>query len=75
MTEPIYDEEFEDKEPHRAFAYCDHCGFAIDSAKEAVVITGTRDVIHSDCWAEYAEEHMFDLAVSLEKLLGYDRGD
>lgn len=44
-----------------AVAYCDHCGFAIYSADDALVLPD-GDVIHADCWPEYAEEHMFDFA-------------
>ena len=57
------------------FSYCDHCGFAIYGAKDAIRVHATRDVIHTECFSDYCDEHMFDLAVSLEKLLGYDRGD
>ena len=41
-------------------AYCDHCGFAIYSPDEALIVSVTGDRIHADCWAEYALEHMFD---------------
>ncbi len=41
-------------------AYCDHCGFAIYAADDALIVKETEDIIHSDCWEEYAEEHMFD---------------
>lgn len=71
MTEPIY-EKYEERKNSKAFAYCDHCGFAIDSAKKAVVIANTRDIIHRDCWTEYAEEHMFDLTQPAESSLPYD---
>lgn len=41
-------------------AYCDHCGFAIYSPAETLLVCATGDVIHADCWADYALEHMFD---------------
>lgn len=25
-----------------------------------MIVKETEDIIHSDCWEEYAEEHMFD---------------
>ena len=49
--------------------YCDHCGFAIYSDEEALVINDSDDIIHVDCWEDYALEHMFDFckpASSLE---------
>ena len=42
------------------FIYCDHCGYAIYSTDEAFEIEGNGDIIHKDCWCEYAEEHMLD---------------
>lgn len=54
---------FETSSDCQIFAYCDHCGFAIDSAEEALLIKGSRDIIHADCWEEYAEDHMFDFAI------------
>lgn len=44
------------------FAYCDHCGFAIYSLEDALIISATDDRIHAECWPEYAEEHMFCFA-------------
>ena len=51
-------EEYPDNEG--VIAYCDHCGFAIYSPAEALIVSVTGDMIHADCWAEYALEHMFD---------------
>ncbi len=45
-----------------AIAYCDHCGFAIYNASELLIVRTTGDRIHRDCWADYAEEHMTELA-------------
>ncbi len=45
-----------------AIGYCDHCGFAIYSAKDMLLISVNGDRIHKDCWADYAEEHMFEFA-------------
>ncbi|MBQ9747069.1 MAG: hypothetical protein IJW21_09655 [Clostridia bacterium] len=42
--------------------YCDHCGFAIYSAKEALIVNESEDLIHVECWGEYSQEHMFDFA-------------
>lgn len=46
-------------------AYCDHCGFAIYSPEEALVIGATDEIIHTDCWEEYSAEHMLDFAVRM----------
>jgi len=46
-------------------AYCDHCGFAIYSPEEAIIIGATDDIIHTDCWEEYSVEHMLDFAVRM----------
>ena len=55
------------------FSYCDHCGFAIYDAKDAVRVHTTRDVIHSDCWSDYSREHMFEFVEKAEGDLSYDR--
>ena len=46
----------------RAYAYCEHCGFAIYSPEDALVVEGSEDVIHVACWGGYSSEHMFDFA-------------
>ena len=55
------------------FSYCDHCGFAIYDAKDAVCVHVTRDIIHKDCWSDYSDEHMFDLAENVKNAHLYDR--
>ncbi len=54
-------------------AYCDHCGFAIYRSDDALMINGTEDRIHSDCWEEYAIEHMFDFAKKIPEDEWFDR--
>ncbi len=49
-----------------ALAYCDHCGAAIYRPCDLLMIAVNGDKIHRDCWPEYAEEHMFDFAVSAD---------
>ncbi len=44
----------------RIVAYCDYCGYAVYSTDEAYIVEGSEDIIHKDCWCEYAEEHMLD---------------
>ena len=67
----IFDEalgdSIENPSDYRAIAYCDHCGFAIYTAVEALLIRGSRDIIHVDCWEEYASDHMFDFAVKVNE--------
>ena len=46
----------------RVLGYCDHCGFAIYSAEEALIVNESEDLIHTECWSEYSQEHMFDFA-------------
>ena len=46
----------------RVLGYCDHCGFAIYSAKDALIVNESEDLIHTECWGEYSQEHMFDFA-------------
>lgn len=56
-----YDEA--EREPRAGIvAYCDHCGYAIYSWDDALIILDSEDIIHEDCWCEYAEEHMHDFA-------------
>ena len=50
------------KREKRAYAYCEHCGFAIYSPDDALIVDGSEDVIHLACWGEYCTEHMFDFA-------------
>ncbi len=57
-----YSEESRDKiRQNPVIAYCDHCGFAIYESDDALTVNDTEDIIHSDCWEEYAIEHMFEL--------------
>ena len=67
----IFDEalgdSIENPSDYRAIAYCDHCGFAIYTAEEALLIRGSRDIIHVVCWEEYASDHMFDFAVKVNE--------
>ncbi len=55
-----------------AIGYCDHCGFAIYRACDALRIRATDDRIHKDCWSDYAEEHMFELAETAEDSDDFD---
>lgn len=54
-------DDFYEKVPH-AIAYCEHCGFAIYSPNDALIVDGSEDIIHSACWGEHSNEHMFDFA-------------
>ncbi len=65
-----YDEA--EREPRaRIIAYCDHCGYAIYSADDALIILENEDIIHKDCWCEYAEEHTYDFARKASDLAAY----
>jgi hypothetical protein len=68
------DEEANPSKNTGVLAYCDHCGFAIYSASDALVITANGDRIHRDCWSEYEEEHMFEFAKSAEDSERFDCG-
>lgn len=68
------DEEAISSEKANVLAYCDHCGFAIYSTRDALVITANGDRIHRDCWSEYVEEHMFEFAKSAEDSERFDCG-
>ena len=46
----------------RVLGYCEHCGFAIYSPGDALVVNESEDLIHIACWGEYSQEHMFDFA-------------
>ncbi len=61
-------------EPNRIIAYCDHCGFAIYNVSDALVISANHDLIHKECWSDYAEEHMFEFASSAENPERFDCG-
>lgn len=54
-------------------AYCDHCGFAIYASDDALMVGATEDIIHSDCWEEYAIEHMFDFTKKITQDEALDR--
>ncbi len=68
------DEDEISSEKAGVVAYCDHCGFAIYRACDALVVTANGDRIHKDCWAEYAEEHMFEFVKSAEDSERFDCG-
>lgn len=62
------------KEKHShagVIAYCDQCGFAIYSPDDALVVSATDDIIHTDCWEEYSAEHMFDFVVKASEKNDY----
>lgn len=67
--------KWNDHEGKGVLSYCDHCGFAIYSAKDALRVHATRDLIHKDCLSDYSDEHMFDLAQSLDENSCLDRED
>ena len=75
MKEFLNDENDFYQEEKRIFGYCDHCGFAIESADDAVYVPATGDRVHTDCWEEYAMEHMFDFARLLSSCARFDCGD
>ena len=56
------------REPKSVYAYCDHCGFAIYDARDALIMRESRDRIHIECFSEYIEEHMFDVAEGADVL-------
>ncbi len=50
---------------NRIIAICDQCGFAVYACDDARMIPESEDIIHTDCWQDYAEEHMFDLTTEV----------
>ncbi len=36
---------------------CCHCGFELLPGEEAIVLFSTGDVLHKNCWNEYADEN------------------
>lgn len=63
--------ELRRKGENGVIGYCDHCGFAIYSAHDAVVVDATDEMIHKDCWEEYSDEHMFDFVVEVSETDDY----
>lgn len=56
-----YQRKSEERRSHNGvIAYCDHCGHAIYSPDDAVIVEATDEIIHTDCWEEYSEEHSGD---------------
>ena len=51
--------EPEKKKKISIYANCDHCGFPIYSADEAIIINESEEIIHKECWADYSIEHLF----------------
>ena len=37
---------------------CCHCGYPILSGEEALELYSNGDIIHKDCWQEYADENI-----------------
>lgn len=62
MDNRLYDNIPLKQEKIRVITYCDHCGFAVYSTDDALMINGSGDIIHADCWEEYSSEHMFDFS-------------
>ncbi|MBO4429117.1 MAG: hypothetical protein J5832_04085 [Clostridia bacterium] len=50
------------KRSSRMLGRCAQCGFAVYSENGALRVNDTGELIHEDCWSEYSEEHMFELA-------------
>ncbi|MBQ0125286.1 MAG: hypothetical protein KBS59_03060 [Clostridiales bacterium] len=44
----------------RIIGHCAQCGNAIYSENGALSVIGTEELIHADCWEEFATEHMFE---------------
>lgn len=59
-----------ERNARRIFCHCEHCGSAIYSPKDALIVDGSGDVIHLECWREYAEEHMFDFTQKATEAVG-----
>ena len=67
-----YKRKSEERRSHDGvIAYCDHCGFAIYSPEDAVVVEATDEIIHVGCWEEYSEEHMFDFVMKVSERTDY----
>lgn len=43
------------------FVKCAYCGYEILPGEEAVKVGMTNDIIHRQCWCEYAEDNCLDL--------------
>ncbi len=59
-------------EKREVFAYCDHCGFAIETANDALIVKANDERIHRDCFSEYIEEHMFEFVEKAEEPERFD---
>ena len=67
-----YKRKSEERRSHDGvIAYCDHCGHGIYSPDDAVSVEATDEIIHTDCWEEYSEEHMFDFVVKVSEKTDY----
>ncbi|MBQ9510217.1 MAG: hypothetical protein IJR55_00725 [Clostridia bacterium] len=64
--------EMRRRDENGVIAYCDHCGFAIYTPADAVVVETTGDTIHKECWEEYSDEHMFDFVAEITVDAEYD---
>ena len=43
------------------FPKCAYCGYEILPDDEAVRVKTTKDILHRQCWCEYAEDNCLDL--------------
>lgn len=44
---------------------CIYCGYEISDYQTAVKVIATQDIIHEDCWQNYAEESFDELCIPL----------
>ena len=45
---------------------CAQCGYRFVKGDEAYVVKPTEDIIHKDCFLDYAEDNMNDLCECVE---------
>ena len=55
--------EPEGKKKVSVYANCDHCGYPIYTADEAIIIKENEEIIHKECWYDYSVEHLFYFAM------------
>lgn len=78
MPEKIFDRDVVNELLHEASQNipiyrqrCIYCGYEITDCQSAVKVIATEDIIHEECWQNYAEESFDELCVPLTS--AYDK--
>jgi len=57
----IEQEESENDVGYCTSAVCAMCGYRFEKYDDVIMVKGTGDAIHRDCWMDYSDENMGEL--------------